>query len=136
MTTTQEIIKPFVYMTQELIERIEKDMPKVSTATYTRESLHNMANHVRTYKMKKETYLSYCVGFIHDRVIHANMGGKTLYQHDYQIDGSIYSCALEFNDGLMNKLQLMFPDAYILIKKQMLNLGIINSLAYTLWIRW
>ena len=55
--TTQLIIKSFVYMTQEFIERIEKDMPKVSMASYTKESLQNMFNDVRTNKMKKEKYL-------------------------------------------------------------------------------
>ncbi len=134
--TTQLIIKPFVYMTQELIERIEKDMPKVSVATYTKESLQKMVNDARTRNMEKETYLSYCVGYIHDSVIHANMSGKTHLEHDYEISYSIYSSALAFNESLLEKLELMFPDAEILVKKLMLNFGLSNPLFYSLSIRW
>jgi hypothetical protein len=134
--TTQQIIKPFVYMTQELIERIKKDMPKVSMATYTKGSLQKMVNDARTYKMEKETYLSYCVGYIHDSVIHANMSGKTHLEHDYEISCSIYSSALAFNESLLEKLELMFPDAEILVKNRMLNFVLNSTVLYTLSIRW
>lgn len=136
--TTQLIIEPFVYMTSEFIERIEKDMSKVSMASYTKESLQNMVNNMLTNKIKKEKYISYCVGYIHDSVIHANMTGKTQFLHDYKISNFIYNSAVEFNDCLMEKLKVMFPDAVIIIKKSMLNLCVSNPLfyTYTLYIRW
>ena len=135
--TTQLILKPFVYMTVDLIERIEKDMPKVSMASYTKESLRNMVNNMLTNKIKKEKYISYCVGYIHGSVIHENMIGKNHFVHYYEISSFIYNSAVEFNDCLMEKLQVMFPDAVIIIKKtEMLNLCLSNPLYFTLYIRW
>jgi hypothetical protein len=135
--TTQLILKPFVYMTQELIERIEKDVPKVSMASYTKESLQNMVNDVLTNKMKKEKYLSYCVGYIHDSVIHVIMSGKNHFKHDYEISYFIYNSAEEFNESLLEKIQVMFPDAGITIKKaNILNFGLTNPVFYSLSIMW
>ena len=131
--TTQQIIKPFVYMTPDLIERIEKDIPKVSDAIYTKESLQKMRNDVATNKMKKEKYLSYCIGYIHDSVIHTNMTGKNYFEHDYEISYFIYNSAEEFNKSLLEKLQVMFPDAVIIIKnRKWLNFGLSNPIFYSI----
>lgn len=134
----QLTLKPFIYMTQELIERIEKDIPKVSMTSYTKESLKNMFNDVvTTNKMKKEKYLSYCVGYIHDSVIHNNMNGKVHFNHDYEISYFIYDSAEEFNESLLYKLQVMFPDANITIKKaSLLNFGLKNPIFFSLSIIW
>lgn len=136
--STQLIIKPFVNMGQSFIESIEKDTPKISMATYTKESLQNMFNDaVTTNKMKKEKYLSYCVGYIHDSVINANMNGKVHFNHDYEISYFIYDSAEEFNESLLEKLQGMFPDANIIIKKpRFLNFGFSNPIFFSLSIIW
>ena len=136
--STQLIIKPFVNMTQSFIESIEKDTPKISMAIYTKESLYNRFNDaVTTNKMKKEKYLSYCVGYIHDSVIHVNMNGKVHFNHDYEISYFIYDSAEEFNESLLGKLQVMFPDANIIIKKtRLLNFGLSNPIFFSLSIIW
>ena len=133
----QEILKPFVYMTIDLIERIEKQTPVILTKTYPSEALRNMYTDQFTNKMKKESYLSYCVGYIHNSVIHQNLNGNTHFIHDYEISYFIYSSGDEFNKGLLEKLKNMFPDAIINIKdRKWLNLCSSKNLHYSLFISW
>lgn len=124
-------------MTQDHIERIEKDTPTISKATFTKESLQNMYHYQFTNRMKKESYLSYCVGYIHNSVIHENLNGKKHIEHDYEISYFIYSSAEEFNESLLEKLQVMFPDANVIIKnRKLLNFGLTKPEFYSLSVRW
>ena len=133
----QQILKPFVYMTIDLIERIEKQIPNISEATYTKEDLQNMYKDQFTNKMQKESYLSYCIGFIRNSVIYENQMGNHSFIHDYEITKFIYSSADEFNNSLVAKLQKMFPDANIIIKeRKLLNLCYSDNLCYSLFIVW
>ena len=125
-------------MTQDFIDRIDKNAPTVSTAIYTKNSLKTMCNDILTHKkMTKEQYLSYCVGYIHNSVITENMNGKKHFLHDYEISYFIYHSAEEFNDSLLEKLQVMFPDATIIIKnRKWFNLCASKPIYYLLYISW
>ncbi len=67
--------------------------------------------------MTKEKYLSYCVGYIHYCVITENLRGNKQFNHNYENSYFMYGSAEEFNQSLLEKLQLMFPDANIVIKE-------------------
>ena len=133
----REELKPFEYMTDALIKRIESNFPKTSNAVYTKEKLNNMRNFNKENRMKKEEFISFCVGYIHDNVIHKNQIGNNSFEHDYKFPKSIFDSVEEFNNVLLKKLYDMFPDANIdIIEREWLNSFDYENKHYKLIIGW
>ena len=150
MTTTQELLKPFCYITNKFIKTIETDMgikkepvvdnyiSKNADKKYTKESLSNVFyNSEITNRMTKEKYIAYCVGYIQRCVINENIWGNLIFDHNYKIPYYLYDSADEFNGSLFEKLNDMFPDAKIKIEgRNWLNYFSKKPANYSLSIRW
>ena len=134
MTTTKELLKSFVLLSDEYIVLIEKDMdikPKMRVTDaisknedkiYTTELLNTIYNNnLATNIMTKDKYMAYCVGFIQREVIGRNIHGYKHFEHYYDVSNYVHiynSSAEEFNQILMEKIKVMFPDAYFIIENR------------------
>jgi hypothetical protein len=130
MATTKELLKPFVFLSDEYLYIIEKDMgiepnkcitdaiSKNAEKIYTNETLNTIYNDDKNKIITKDKYMKYCVGYIQRRVIGQNIHGYTNFEHYYDVTNYVHmynSSAEEFNQILLEKIKVMFPDMNIII---------------------